>query len=152
MRPADHYRLLQVSNLLRCYESIDPSFPMNERPDYVTENWLRCLGLSGKAAKAVMDVHTDQLNALRSDVDRLKFASELVKLPTASFHFQDDEAMAEEAGMPMGYTVRIDESCREAIQVSADTFAAALDKVRARLAEERDEFEDGTLSKPHNHP
>jgi len=58
-----------------------------------------------------------------NDTQRLNFLAELVKLPTASFHFSDGDGDE----MPSGFTIRVDESCLHEVQASATTFREAID-------------------------
>lgn len=71
-----------------------------------------------------------------TDKQRLNFLAQLVRLPETSFHFQDDETSAELAGMPLGYTIRVDGSCADPVQASGTTFRRALDRCERKLKAE----------------
>ena len=74
------------------------------------------------------------LRRLKEDRQRLNFLAELMKLPTASIHFNDDAAIEEVGGAPVGYTIRLDASCKPAVQITAATFRGVIDKAKKELA------------------
>ncbi len=70
------------------------------------------------------------MTELRKDRERLDFLAELVKLPTVSFHFNDN---ASEEEMPVGFTIRVDESCLPAVQATGADLRGAIDNFKRAM-------------------
>jgi hypothetical protein len=74
-----------------------------------------------------------------TNAQRLNFLAELVRLPHASFHFNDDATLEEIGDLPVGYTIRVDSSCKDPVQVTAPTFPKAVDLMRRELRKAENE-------------
>lgn len=74
-----------------------------------------------------------------NDTQRLDFLENLVKLPTASFHFSDDDC----GEIPQGFTIKVAESCLPEVQATAATFRKAVDAIERAMKRQVATFEHG---------
>jgi hypothetical protein len=71
---------------------------------------------------------------LLAENDRLTFLADLIRhCPSASFHHNDDDAIEEAGGPPVGFTIRVDESCMPEVKATAPTFREAIDKFKCAM-------------------
>lgn len=67
-----------------------------------------------------------------NDTQRLTFLADLIQhCPTVSFHHGDDDAI--EDGPPVGFTIRVEESCLPEVKATAPTFPEAIDKFKRAM-------------------
>lgn len=62
-----------------------------------------------------------------NDRQRITYLSELLKLPTASISYNDDD---ESGAAPSGFTIRVEAACLPELAVTAQTFRDAVDKFK----------------------
>ncbi len=78
-----------------------------------------------------------------NDKQRIKLLAGLIEnCPTASFHFNDDDAIEEAGGPPVGFTIRVEGVC-DPISVTGSSFRAAVDKL-ARAMKKDGKYESVT--------